>query len=783
MRISGQIRFLPYLQRLFHTRGHKLAIGNWRFVNIFFTLLAILFVLFVYGAIPFFMLPSTGIVGWAMGFSQSLANGELFDFYARDFGIPKAAAMAFGLAGAWPAGLLIRTGLNAADAYAAIAALWLMLAMFSAYKFAIRFGGTKLIALLGAVTWMTMPIIWRHAGYSFLSLGIALLPFYFLFAFKLFLIESKNTNIAPVTIALYGIATMISVFMDGYTFMMFATGASILLLFSLVTRPDIRSKLLKISVPVHLGSFALAAFAYTRYVGESNSKSGLDFFRGWGLDLSFLAIPTKGVLWLPDLLGFSVERSDQIFFGDASTYVTTFALPILLFGLIAWFRLRHRIKISTGILLVSIFGFYMALGPSLKINSTKPPFFQLDQVRSMGSEFAIAPTGNGWISEMLPGFDAMRASFRWSALGIFALWLLVVIFISSANKRFQMILLSCLIGLLMFNLPNFETKLNNGTNNRTMFQQIDNDLIPKLRQNIEPNETVAFLPWGNDFFANYMAPKAGFRTLNVGGDKNLEIAKAAWPNAMLSLENKIDENGAKTTLNMLVDGTADVIVFPYFDMLWSIHFWPCKLNGSTPEFLCPADRRAEFEPIITELRTLPYLEVVETDLFATIRLSPTYSSQTMKRKLERSLFGDLRYPFQMNSKAAQGVNQLLISGWHQLEIGHVWSKPEANLRLPAPEDCANTKCEVNMSFSVFGASSNRPTDVYFKSASTGWEWSDQITVTSGEVQFLKIPLSESRVSQNIKISIPNATSPERLSGSPDGRMLGIALIGLELIKQ
>lgn len=781
MRISRQIRFLPYLQRLFHACSHKLAIGNWRFLNLFLTLIAILLVLFVYGAIPFFMLPSTTIVGWAMGFSQSLANGGLFDFYAHDFGIPKPAAMAFGIAGAWPASLLIRAGLTAADAYAGMAAFWLMLATFSAYKIALRFGGTKLIALLGAVTWMTMPIVWNHAGYSMLSLGIALLPFYFLVAFKLFLIESKNTNIAIATIALYVIATMISVFMDGYTFMMFATGSSILLLYSVVTRPDIRSKLLKISAPVHVGSFALATYAYTRYIGEPNSKSGLDFFRGWGLDLSFLAIPTKGVLWLPDLLGFSVERSDQVFFGDESTYVTTFALPILFFGLAAWHRSRHRIKISTGILLVSIFGFYMALGPSLKINSTKPLALGSGQVREMNSEFAIAPTGSGWISEMLPGFDAMRASYRWSALGIFALWLLVVVFISSANKRFQMILLSCLLGLLMFNLPNFETKLSNGTNNRTMFQQIDQDLIPKLRQNIESNKTVVFLPWGNDFFANYIAPKAGFRTLNTGGDKNLEIAMSAWSNTMLSLGNEIDKNGAKSSISMLIDGTADVIVFPYFDLYRSIDSWPCKSNISTSEFLCPPENRYRFEPIIAELRSLPYLKVSETDLFATIRLSPTHSSQTMKHKLERNLYGD--YPFLMNSKSASRLIRLLFSGWHQSEIDHVWSKPEAILRLPESEKCANSQCEVQMSFAVFGASSNRPVDVYFKSASIGWEWSDQITVTSDEMQFLKIPVSGLKFSQNIKISIPNATSPEQLSGSTDSRILGIALIGLDLIKQ
>jgi hypothetical protein len=279
-----------------------------------------------------------------------------------------------------------------------------------------------------------------------------------------------------------------------------------------------------------------------------------------------------------------------------------------------------------------------------------------------------------------------------------------------------------------------------------------------------------------------VAPKAGFHTLNIGGDKNLEIAKSAWPYTMLSLDKEVDENGAKSSLNMLINEAADVIVFPYFDMRWSIYSWPCNSSGSTSEFLCPSERRAQLENIINELRTLPYLEVVETDLFVTMRLSPKYSSQTMMRKLEKRLLGNLRYPIQMNSKSANGVSRLLTSGWWKLEDSHVWSMPEANLRLPVPEDCANTKCEVKMSFWAHGASSNRPVDVNFKSASIEWEWSNQITVTSGEVQFLKIPLSGLKFSQNIEISIPNATSPVKLSGSPDSRMLGIALIGLDLIK-
>ena len=268
---------------------------TWTFGEVVFATLAIAFVLFVHGALPFLMLPSLAQAVWTTGFSQSLANGPLFNFYAHDFGIPKPAAIAFGLAGAWPASLLIRLGFHPADAYAGMAALWLGLAMFSAYQIARRFGATRSIALLGAVTWMTMPIIWAHAGYGMLSMGIALLSFYFLTAFRLFLIESESTRIPPTAIALYFAAAIVSVFMDGYTFMMFATGSSILLLYSLITRPEIRPALIKIAIPTHVASFALAYVLFSAYIGKSSFEAHpIDFFRGWGLDLSFIAIPTKG---------------------------------------------------------------------------------------------------------------------------------------------------------------------------------------------------------------------------------------------------------------------------------------------------------------------------------------------------------------------------------------------------------------------------------------------------------------------------------------------------------
>src|SRR3546814_3742355 len=98
------------------------------------------------------------------------------------------------------------------------------------------------------------------------SLGISLLPFYFLAAIKLFLIESPTTHFTPKTDALYFAATILSVFMDGYTFMMFAVGASILLLYSLIMRPEIRTTLIKTAFPAHIASYLFEYVLLSTYI-------------------------------------------------------------------------------------------------------------------------------------------------------------------------------------------------------------------------------------------------------------------------------------------------------------------------------------------------------------------------------------------------------------------------------------------------------------------------------------------------------------------------------------
>jgi len=758
---------------------------------------SVLLVVLVNGAMPFLMMPTLGQAVWSMGFSQSLANGSLFDLYAHDFGMPERAAIAFGLAGVWPASLLIRVGLHAADAYAAVVALWLGLAMFSAYKLARLNGCRRSVGLLAALTWTTMPIVWAHAGYSMLSIGIALLPFYFLCAFRLFVNEPAASG-RRADVARYAAAAIIAIFMDGYTFMMFACGASILLLYAFIMRQDQRRMLARLAVPTHVLSFALAYFLFFIYLGKSSFEAHpIDFFRGWGLDLAFLAIPTSDVLWLADVVEVSAERSDKQYFGDASVWRTTFALPLLLLGIASWWQARNQARLATGVLLVALFGFYMALGPSLKINATKPQSVQTNAPAQatalMPAEYGVAPTGNAWISERLPGFNVMRASYRWSALGMFAMWLLVVIWLARTEARKRSLWLSGVVAVILMNLPNLPYRIQEALDFRKMFLQIDHDMVTPLSRQIGPAETVAFVPWTNDFLANYVAPKAGFRTLNIGGDKNLQAAQAGWPADLLQAGGELDAGKAQIAANLLKQGSASVLVLPYVHMLWSPHLWPCadqtiarlserKKNElrSIPGFICPTARREQLQPVLSALRSLPFLEVTDSPLYAIARLRPGVAVGPTQTPAPGRAIADVSFPIETREAVKQAA-QLLTQGWHKPEPQHTWSHGTAQLTIPVPPRCASAPCDAVLRFTAHAASPQRPVTVLFQGASKGQRWSRKVIAVSSETAVVSLPLFATNGVQEVVISVPQATSPKALNGSADGRILGIALQRIELV--
>lgn len=581
------------------------------------------FCLAINGALPLITVPAAEQAVWTMGFAESFAHGSLLQFRADHFGLPEPAPMSFGLAGSWPASLFLRLGVPAATAYTLMVAMWLSVAYWAAYRVARITGSDRWTATLASMTWLTMPVIWVHANYSMLSLGIALLPLYFLplLAACSATFDRRHlwTRFVPASV---GTAT-IAAFMDGYTFMMLATGGCIFTLTVLISRREVRRFVARRVLPVHLGAIAVGYTLYTNYMnGPAIPTEDLGFFRAFSLDLSYLIIPSTGVHWLPDALGFHLGRSTSTQFGDGSVWSTTFALPLLVAGLVAWWQSRIRHEFSNATLLVAAVAFYLALGPSLKVfaehsSDRRGP---LDSVTSMPAGEALFPTGSGVVSAQFPGFESMRAPYRWFVLCAFALWLLCVIRASFGSRRARAAWMGALCLVLVVNLPHIDRKLDNGRENRASLQRIDRELIPEARSRIQPGETAAFVPWYNDFLVNYLAPRADFRTLNVGGDKNGYIARTAWPEPMVSLYGPLRPESADTIDRLLRESAVDVVVIPYFSPYIAAYYWPCGALAAGRT--CLSERRVEVQGVIRRLIDNPGLTVEESELFVTIRLRP-----------------------------------------------------------------------------------------------------------------------------------------------------------------
>jgi hypothetical protein len=582
--------------------------------------LALVFGLFVNGALPFLAMPTMGQALWTTGFAQSFVNESLMAVHARNIGGPQPASIAFGLAGAWLTGLFLSIGLAPADAYSAMAAVWLTVAFIGAFGLGRHLGVPAHAAVLGAVAWITMPTIWGHAGYSMVSLGLALLPLYFLTALRLFaprLAPGSGDSIGPGAVLRLNVAhllvCLLAVFMDGYSFMMLATGGALLGGWLTLTAPQSRRWLLLVGLPGHALAVGAAYLLYTIYIGKPTFDAAhLDFFRGWGVDLTFLVFPTAGIHWLPDLLGWGEVRTTTRFFGDSSVWRTTYSLPLLIGAAWALTATRQRWPLAAGLLLVSLFGFYMALGPSFKLNSTKPEDTAVGG--HMEAQYAVAPTGSGLLSAHLPGFNNMRASYRWQALGAFAAWALLVLALAG---RGRITAAALLVAVALMNLPNLPKKLNADMNFRTTFHTIDREFVEPLMDLVARGERVAFLPWHNDFLVNYAAARADVLAYNIGGDKNLEMAREHWPETLSQFPKaRVDGDFANRVLLLLTRGEAEVVVLPYIDLLRGAHEWPTR-----PVF------ETDLGPAIDQLNRSGYVGVERRPLYAVARLRPEYAAQ------------------------------------------------------------------------------------------------------------------------------------------------------------
>lgn len=580
-------------------------------------LAALAFACVLFGAIPWLTVPTIGQAIWASGFAQSYANAGGLTVYATDFGLPSPAPISFGLSATFVQGLLIRIfGMAAIDAYTLTVVLYLALALYGAMAMARMLGASRYQAIAIAALWLTVPITWEHVGYSMLALGFALLPLYLYSMSRLFVVRGPR-NVVAAAIG-FILACNMSVFMDGYTFVMFFVASAILWGTTFLTDADSRKRTILVVLPILALGFFVAYFLYTLFIGNHHYRTfPLTFFRAWGVDITMLLAPTRGIHWLWDTLGFSFARNEQMFWGDASVWMTSFLAPLLLGGLLGCIVGKDRLR-SKALLAMAVVGLYLSLGPSLKINSTKQVtgISQEDRGPLMPEQYALVPTGSGWLFENVPGFRDMRAAYRWIGLGALGLWGLTALLLIRLHGRHRGLSYSLAALLATSFLPHIANTVRSAISFRERIGTIPKMLGNDLHEVAGNNGTLFFAPHGNDFLANYLAATNNFKTYNIGGDKNVEMAQLGWIEPMRGLDaNSLSSPDFRQNVRgILLTGSVDAIILPYFDMFFDALQWP-------PSSAKTRERRGERWPVAQAIAASPCVNVREFSMFAAISLN------------------------------------------------------------------------------------------------------------------------------------------------------------------
>ena len=571
----------------------------------------------VHMAIPFVTAPTILQALWASGFAQSYVNHGWLAIHAVDFGLPQPAAIAFGLSGTVVQGVFIRLlGASPIDAYTMTIVFYLGVALYGSHALARRMGAPFYLALLLGLLWLSVPVVWNHGSYSMLMLGFALLPFY---AYSsLALVEATTRRAVLLRGCQFVAVCILAIFMDGYTFVMFAASAGLIFASALITGRPSRVRSLVLSLPIMALGFGVAYFMYDAFVGTSDYDTvSLEFFRGWGVDVTMLGIPTRGLLWFWDATGIGLARSAALFWGDESVWVTTFIGPLLALGTLGFVFAENRPRAALW-LAIAVFGIYFALGPSLKINSIKnrADIVEQDRGQLMPEKYAVMPTGAEWIYDRVPGLKYMRAIYRWTGMAALGLWALTVLLIIRLSSRHPILAALTIAFAITAFLPHVRDRTLAAVDSRHRVQMIDSGVSKELATAIGQNNIAVFVPFDNDFMVGYLAAMGGYRTYNIGGDKNGAMAQNAWSPAILALNRwQLSESSFWQNARLvLLDRKVDRVVFPYFDTVWASVDWPPRHSSLDA-------RRQTLLPVAQQAADSSCFELTQYPMFSVMSLS------------------------------------------------------------------------------------------------------------------------------------------------------------------
>ena len=465
--------------------------------------------------------------------------------------------------------IAMRLGASLNGAYLIAQGVIDAVALAGGYALARRLGVRRPVALWAAGLYLLAPTVIGMLGFPGTNGGFDLLPCYALADLILLeRLDRKRSWLLAVVIAGYAAVRVIALFMDGYSFVASMLVSVCLWLFY---RGELRCKRRWIELGIILAANAFAVLLYKLYQGGSYPLSPLPVFRTMGLDVSTLVTPTE-VQWVPKTIGWTVDPTRL--WGDgtnsAYNYIGIACLVLAIPGV--------RSRFGPALLCAGVIALILALGPALKVDDVRPSgSTAANAAYAMPARAATWELPWGDLFTKIPGLNETRAPYRWFGVTRLALVMLAALGLERGLKRERMrylVLGLAVLGTLEL-LPNFPSLGSTYRAQNRYVKTLTASVGHELRGLTRPGDIGFFLnvtPSQDDFLVNYLAPYAGLRTYNAGGDKNVNLAIAHWPGQIDALTTSpVTPKAVETAL---AQHEASVIFAPLFDLHTAVFSWP-----------------------------------------------------------------------------------------------------------------------------------------------------------------------------------------------------------------
>lgn len=596
-----------------------------RWLQAVLTALAIAVVLAMNGMIPGVFLPTRGIFYVFAGESASLARGSLFGYPAH-FGHPYGAPVLYGLPANLLQAVLIRAGADLATSYVLAGAIFLIGAFFGGQALFRRAGCPAWLATAGSTIFLCSIFLIGHRSYTALMLAFALLPTSVLLDQRLhdhFAVDAPRRRAGGAGLVLaYLAGRVLLVFMDGYTFIISGVFSAVYLCDALIRRAREPHGLARCAMHalVAAGSSLAAAGIYVWYAPAALSYTTMpaDFFRAQAVDVATLLVPFNQPTVLSVWLGWPGRLTAFRLYGDGSNAFHNYlGLGFLAAagGLIwAWRCRRPLLPVAGGGLLCLI----LALGPSLKLHDFKP-----DAPVNRPIQFAdyLMPPSAATLNfhtdsffTRTPGVKSMRSVYRWLLGFKLALLFFALLAIAALLRHRRIAWAVALLALLAADSIPYPSKLFAAYSRMLRdHRRFETDVVAGLRAAVPPHSLLLFVSRENDYLACALAAELDCVAYNTGGDKNLEIARRAWPAGVGTILQQHDVIATARQLHQR--GQLDVLVLPHFNLRWNAYSWP-----PAPAAVRTAERQAA--ALIPASH--PDFEVIRARYFTAVKFAPQH---------------------------------------------------------------------------------------------------------------------------------------------------------------